>query len=272
MSRQDTRPRGYALLIVLWSLGLFALVGTRILATAGQETRMASMLRDTAALQSAADGAVQRAIFATLDNSSQHWDVDSLIRTIQIGRVPVMVRVDDEADKVNPNLASPDLLQALLRQVGADAGTAASIAAGIAEWREPAEDSGRPGAAAARYAAAGRDYAPLGSPFASIDELGVVLGMTPELLARLRPHLSVLSERDPNGSTRDPVVAQALSAVGQAGGEINGAETNLFSVTADAHGPGRARFAIRVVVRINAQAEGRRYRVLAYERLWNGMP
>jgi hypothetical protein len=96
--------------------------------------------------------------------------------------------------------------------------------------------------------------------------------MTPNLLARLRPHLTVLSERDANGSTHDPVVARALAASGQVSGEIDGAETDLFSVTADAHGPGGSKLAIRVVVRTNAQAEGRRYHVLAYERLWNGMP
>jgi general secretion pathway protein K len=272
MSRRQVGQRGYALLIVLWTLGLLALVGMRILATARQETRLASTLHDTALLQAAADGAVQRAIFATLDNSSQHWDADSLTRTVQVGRVAVAVRIDDETDKANPNLASPELLRALLLQCGADPGTAATVAAGIAEWRAAGAASGPPADAAARYKAAGRDYAPPGTPFASVDELGAVLGMTPELLARLRPHLTVLSDRDPNGSTHDPVVAQALSAVGQAGGEIDGAEPDLFSVTADAPGPDRAHYAIHVVVRTNAQAEGRHYRVLAHERLWNGMP
>lgn len=272
MTRRDLRQRGYALLIVLWSIGLFALVGMRVLSTSREETRLASTLRDTAALQAAADGAVQRAIFATLDNSSQHWDPNSIPRTVQIGHVPVTVRIDDEADKVNPNLASPELLQALLRQVGTNFGTAATVAAALAEWRDADNGSGRAGATSTRYAAAGREYAPPGTPFASLDELEAVMGMTPDLLARLRPHLTVLSDRDPNGSTHDPVVARALSAVGQAGGETEGVVTDLISVSAEARGPDRARFAIRVVVRTNAQAEGRRYRILAYERLWNGMP
>ncbi len=272
MTNPAARQRGFALLIVLWTLGLLALVGTQILVSARQETQVADMARDTAMLAAAADGAVQQAIFATLDPTGRHWNADGVTHRVQIGKVVVAVRIQDEADKVNPNFASPALLQALLLQVGADPDTAAVVATAIAEWREASPSPGGPSAATAKYVAAGRDYTPGGAAFASLDDLGAVLGMTPALLAQLRPHLTVFTDGDANPATHDPVVVRALSAAGQAHGISNGAESDVLSVTADARGPGATEVGLRVIVRTNAQAQGRRYRVLAYERLWNKLP
>jgi general secretion pathway protein K len=272
MTRRSIRQRGYALLIVLWSLAMLALLGTQVLATARQETQLARNLRDAAVLEAAANGAVQDAIFATLDTSGHHWDPDGIARMIQVGHVPVTVRIDDESEKLNPNFSSTALLQALLTQLGTDPGTAAAVASAIAEWRDARSVPGHPGAAIARYAAAGRDYAPTGAPFASVDELGAVLNMTPVLLARLRPHLTVFTDGDPGAASSDPVIARALAAVGQTGGAGEAGNTSLVSITAEARGPGRARFAIRVVVQTNAPAGGRVYQVLDYQRAWDGLP
>ena len=118
MKRSKTDQRGFALLIVLWTLGLLALLGTQLLATARQDTQLARNLVDAAELEAAANGAVQQAIFANLDTSNKHWDADSITRVIRVGRVPVAVQLDDEAEKVNPNIASVALLQALMTALG----------------------------------------------------------------------------------------------------------------------------------------------------------
>ncbi|HEY2226283.1 MAG TPA: hypothetical protein VGI22_00820 [Xanthobacteraceae bacterium] len=266
MSRGAPCQRGFALIVVLWTVAFLALLGTQLLATGRQDAQLARNLLDAAVLEAAANGAVQRAVFGVLDGSERHWSPDGSVRIVHRGHVVVAVRVEDEADKINPNLASARLLQALMRQVGADPGTAAAVAASIIDWRL-AGPADRPSATAARYAAAGRDYVPSGAPFASADELGAVLGMTDDLLARLRPHLTVFTDGDPSAATQDAVVAQALLAAGQADIDAEESGTGLVSITADARGPGQARFAIHVTVRTNARPEGPRYQVLAYERL-----
>jgi general secretion pathway protein K len=267
MTRGDLRQRGFALLVVLWTLALLALLGTHLLAASRQDAQLARNLLDAAVLEAAANGAVQQAVFGMLDGYSRHWSPDYGVRTVQFGRATVAVRVEDEADKVNPNIASPKLLQALLMQVGADPETAAAVAASIVEWRLASGTAARPSAAVARYAAAGRDYGPSGAPFASPDELGDVLGMTADLLARLRPHLTVFTDSDPSRATQDPVVALALAAIGQRAVEADEAGSGLMSVTADARGPGQARLTLHVIVRINDKPEGPRCEILAYERL-----
>jgi general secretion pathway protein K len=267
MTRSDAHQRGFALLVVLWTLALLALLGTQLLTTSRQDTQLARNLLDAAVLEAAANGAVQRAIFGVLDDSNQHWISDGTAHTVQLGSTIVAVRVEDETDKINPNIASAKLLQALLLQV-TDPHTAAAVAASIVEWRLASGTAARP-RAVARYVAADRDYAPSGAPFADTDELGAVLGMTAELLARLRPHLTVFTEGDPSRATQDIVVAQALEAAGQRDVDADEGGTGLVSVTADARGTGQARFAVHVVVRTNARPEGRRYEILTYERRWD---
>ena len=48
MTRGLRRQEGFALLIVLWTLGLLALLGTQLLATSRQDAQIARNLRDTA--------------------------------------------------------------------------------------------------------------------------------------------------------------------------------------------------------------------------------
>lgn len=268
MTNHRSRQRGFALLIVLWTLALLALLGSAVLATARQDAQLASNLRAAAILRAAAHGAVQQAIFRLLDNSSRHWAADDIPRPIRIGSALVVVRVEDENDKVNPNVASAALLRALLVQVGANPLTAATLADGIVAWRLGGGVPNRPNSTTARYVAAGLAYAPSGAPFASLDELGHVLGMTPVLLAQLRPHLTVFTDDDPAAGTRDPVVARALAMVGEANTGAGPGGPQLVSIEADARGAGGARFVERAVVRTNARPEGRRYDVLDYEQLW----
>ncbi len=267
MTRSDAHQRGFALLVVLWTLALLALLGTQLLATSRQGTQLARNLLDGAVLEAAAYGAVQRAVFGVLDDSNQHWISDGTAHTVQLGSTIVAVHVEDETDKINPNIASAKLLQALLLQV-TDPHTAAAVAASIVEWRLASGTAARP-RAVARYVAADRDYAPSGAPFANTDELGAVLGMTAELLARLKPHLTVFTDGDPRAATQDVVVAQALVAAGQSIADLDAGEPAIVSVTADARGARHARFAIHAVVRLNARPEGRHYDVLSYDRLMN---
>ena len=269
MTGGKTRQRGFALLIVLWTLALLALIGSQILAAARQDTQLARNLLDAASLEAAANGAVQHAIFALLDSSNRHWNADDVTHTIRVGQALVAVRIEDESDKVNPNFASAELLQALLVQVGANPATAATVAASITEWRVAGGAPGKPDATTARYIAAGREYAPSGAPFTSLDELDAVLGMTPDLLARLRPHLTVFTDGDPNAATHDPMVAQALAAAGEHGGDADAAGgPAVVSVTADAPGQRQSHFAMQFIVRTNGRAEGSRYDILAWHRLW----
>jgi general secretion pathway protein K len=263
---QANRQAGFALLIVLWTLSLLALLGTQIVAAGRGDAQLARNLLDGATLEAATDGAVQQAIFRLLDRSQRHWAADGVEHRVQIGSASILLRLDDEGGKVNPNIASEQLLQSLLIRVGAEPSTASSLAAAIIDWRTSGTQPRPRGAKASQYVAAGRDYGPPGTDFLSVDEVGAVLGMTPELLIRLQPHLTVFSDADPDGTTQDRVVLAALGDIGRPPGGVAG-EAQVASVTAQASGPGRSRFAERMIVRINAQTDRHPYEILGLTRL-----
>ena len=256
----DPGERGFALLIVLWSLVLLAFLGSQMAAAGRGETQLSANLRNGAVAEAAAEGAVHEALFHLLDSSNRHWRADGLLREIRFPNALVQLRIRSEAGKVNPNTASPELLQALLHAVGADQRSAASIAAAITEWRFPDAQS-----RASQYRAMGHGYGPPGAPFETIGELGLVLGMTPELLARLSPHLSLYHDGEADPAAADPVVLQAMRALGSVPPSAGVADEIVLAITAAAEGVNGTRFVRRAVVRLGGPDRGRPYRILTWE-------
>ncbi len=209
------RARGFALLIVLWTMVLLSLIVTHLASTGRSEANIALNLANEARAEAAADGAVYETLFRLLDSGDRHWAIEGtgIERRLKLSDGEARIRVVAETGKINPNIATPELFQALLQTLGVEAGLAGHIAAAVADWRE-AGDLARPnGAKAEQYRAAGRDYGPPAEPFQSVDELGLVLGMTPEILAALRPHVTVYTQGQADPNRADPVVLAALRNV-----------------------------------------------------------
>jgi general secretion pathway protein K len=91
--------------------------------------------------------------------------------------------------------------------------------------------------------------------------------MTPDVLARLRPHLTLYSEADPDGSTTDPVVAAALGPQARTAPQRNvGDEGSLVAtISVAVFGPRHTGFSERVIVRTNALDGIRRHEILLRE-------
>src|SRR5712691_4489409 len=121
--------RGFALIIVLWAFVLISLIVTHLTASGRTELRIAGNLAANAAAQAAADGAIYRAIFNLLDpRPNERWALDGGTHELQIVDSRVTLRLENEAARVNPNLASPALVQALLDAVTGNREQAASVA------------------------------------------------------------------------------------------------------------------------------------------------
>jgi general secretion pathway protein K len=262
---------GFALIIVLWTLVLIGFVVMHLTATGRTEIRIAGNLMSNAAAQAAADGAIFDAIFNLLDpRPEQHWPVDGAAHQVVVGNSRVLVRVEDEASWINPSSASPELLEALLRVTGSEADSAHRIAVAIGEWVGSATQSRPPETLLAEYRSAGLDYGPPGSPIETIDELGRVIGMTPVVLAAIRPHLTLFGPPAPNPATTDPVVAGAMAILLPQTAAPTALRPNqtpqdvlTVRITALASGPGNARTARSAVVRTGA-ALPQGYAVLAW--------
>jgi general secretion pathway protein K len=168
-----------------------------------------------------------------------------------------MVKLEDEAGRVNPSGASPALLEALLRATGSDPQSAGHLAVAISEWAGSSPSPRPQDQVLADYRAAGLDYGPPGEPFETLDELGRVLGMTPAVLAAIRPHLTLFGPPTPNPANADPVVAAAVAEAAQgtqAPLAANQPQLDLFTVRiiATATGPSNARVTKTAIVRVGA--------------------
>src|SRR5262249_1312605 len=161
--------------------------------------------------------AVFEAIFNLADPRPDHrWALDGTIREVQIGRSRVTLRLENEATRVNPNLASAGLLEALLLAIAVEPERSFELADAIAEW------AGTPtrlheGTTLAQYQAAGLNYLPPRAPLESLEELGRVRGMTQDLLAALRPHLTLFGPAEPAADSADQIVATAIALTHRAG-------------------------------------------------------
>jgi general secretion pathway protein K len=247
-----TRQRGFALLIVLWTMVLLALLVAQFTTTGRTEVQMAANLRANAVTEAAADGAVFEAIMRLVQGA---WAADGRLRVLRVGDAAIEVRVTNQSRKVNPNTASAPVIQALLGNLGVDAGKAAALARAIVDWRSTSAQSLSGGTKLSQYQAAGLPYGPANQLFDNVDDLGLVIGMTPALLNRMKPFLSIYREGDPQTPADLPVtVEQASAAAGD--GWYFGSSGRVMVVVIDASSSGAkgGRFTRQAVVRLRAEA------------------
>jgi general secretion pathway protein K len=265
----SNRQHGFALLIVLWTVGFIALLGTRIVAEGRSDTQLADNLRQEAVLAAAADGAVANVVFQMQAARDPAFQADGVVREVRIGHTPVLVRVERESGRINLNTASSVLLRALIIEVGGTPALANRLPAAILDWRTSGTAPRPGGAKIADYRTTGRAYGPPGTPFRTVSELTDVLGMTADLFARMEPHLTVLTDGDPDMSTRDPVVAQALTDAAGVADDTNTTQQTadeLLRISVTAIGPGATRYARVVVAAADFRNASPRVNILWQER------
>jgi general secretion pathway protein K len=265
ISGRTLRECGFALLIVLWSLVLLSLILTQLLSAGRTEAQLAANLRNAAVAEAMADGAVQEALFHLVAQGPLAW-APGQTHIVHIGRGVAEVSIEDLSGKVNPNTADVPVLSAMLMLCGSPPVRAAALAQAIVVWRGDATGAGRD--VLAGYQAAGAGYLPPAAPLESLDELGLIIGMTPQLLTCLTPHLSLYQDAPASLRSSDPFVASALRAAAQEGDMVAetpatiGAPAVVITAVATATG---ARFVRRATARLVASEDRRPFRILRWE-------
>lgn len=205
---------GAALLLVLWLIALLtALIGAFALIAKIEGLQGRVLHRGVIAEQAARAGMEYAITRAGESDPRRQWLPDGRPYAWQFGDVAVEVKLIDENGKVDLNQGDMTLLTGLIEAVGSERREAEQIAAAILDWRDP-DSLTQPvgGAEDPDYASAERAYGAKDMAFESVAELEQVLGMTPELYAKLEPHLTVFSGR----TQPDPAFASAevLRAIG----------------------------------------------------------
>lgn len=202
--------RGVALLLVMWACTLLAILLGGYAILAHTEGLQANYQFQQARAHYAAEAGVMRAIYALQAPSiNDRWIADGRMYPMQFDQAKVGVSATAESGKVDLNAASPDVLTNLLRNAGVDPVHASQITQAIVDWRSFPISQQQVSQRNAAYTAAGRDYGPRNGPFASVEELQMVLGMTPELYAKVAPYVTIWSGRASPDQNTAPLLALA---------------------------------------------------------------
>jgi len=213
-ARSRARPpdRGVALVAAATVLAVISAVALALAHTTIVDqrlTRNALMAMQADALARSGVAVATVALAATSaggapDTLASPWAID-------VGRQPlgagwVEVHVEDAARRLDLNAVElADALPRLLATLGLDPG----LADAIADWTDP-DDVARPhGAERSWYAARTPALVPRNGPLASVDELTTVRDVTPAVLDRLRPYVTVAGEHavNPNTASREVLLA-----------------------------------------------------------------
>lgn len=222
------RPKGIALVLVLWVLTLLTIMAVGLTQTQRTETALLENQVGGARFRAAADAAIAYAMLRFLSPMSEEslggglgaaddqgpWIPNGAPRAWMFDGQRLSIAVFDEASRINLNEADPQLLAALIRAAGVAEEDALRLADAIADWRDEDDLRLLNGAEDRDYEDAGRPVGAKDAAFAAVEELQQVLGMVPMLYQRLAPDLSVdTTERTPKPQFASPAVLAALDGI-----------------------------------------------------------
>ena len=133
--------------------------------------------------------------------------------TFRQGRAAIDVTYRSENSRIDLNFASPQLIAGLFLGLGVAEEDANTYTTRIAAWRNPLKPN-EADTEAELYRAAGKTYGPRHGPFQNASELGLVVGVPPDLVGRVLPYFTVYSgQPEVNILAATPPVLAALPGI-----------------------------------------------------------
>jgi general secretion pathway protein K len=211
MSTKQANNRGSMLVLVLFLAGLlsvFAAVAAMAMRAAQNSSRS---FADGLRAEEAARGAIEVAVAQAGGSMAR---MSGTVIT-NFGQLQVSVVARNEAGRIDLNMAQPQLLAGLFRQLGVGAEDANLYAARVVDWRDEddkVEKNG--GAERSAYRSQGRVDGPRNGPFVHVAELGLVLGIPVPIVAAAAPYLTVASGLEQiNPMFADPPALLAIPGI-----------------------------------------------------------
>ena len=184
--------RGVAFVVVLWLMALLTILLGAFALLTRTEGMQARWLYDATVARYAAEAGIHESVlFLSVPDPMLRWIPDGREYQIAFDEAALSIRITDESGLVDLNTADMSMLTELFRGAGVEEDQAVALAAAIQDWRD-ADDLVSPnGAEEAEYDAEGYAWGPKNAPFDMVSELLQVLGMTPELMQRIEPAVTV---------------------------------------------------------------------------------
>jgi general secretion pathway protein K len=206
MCNVGQKPKGFALVLVLWVLSLLTLMAGSFALSMRREVSATAYLKNTAQATALAESGIAVAEYMMMSagqnnaNAQQdrNWRTDGSVYQIIAGNARVRVRLLSETGKININLAEQGLLRALLQRAPVPANAdkdpqrVTKLVDAILDWRDTNANV-RPNGAEEHEYLAGLKYKPRNNSFRTIEELQRVSGMDAATFTWLVPLITVYS-------------------------------------------------------------------------------
>ncbi len=204
--------RGIALVVVLWVTVLLTIIVSSFAYSVRAHLQLTASQVSRTKAAALADAGVHRALYELLKPATDgaRWKAQGQQNTFALGDGNVTVKIVNESAFIDLNYAPENLLLSLFASVGLDAGAAQSMVDAIEDWRDADDLPRLSGAERDQYQAAGLKQVPANQDFRTVDELKSVLGMTPDLFARVSGALTVYTKSagiDPSVASRQVLLA-----------------------------------------------------------------
>ncbi len=202
---EDVRPdkasggqAGFTLVPVLWTVTLLALIVTLFLSSVRTHTQITANSVELALAQALAETGITLGVLDLVASAGQparqrRYPMRQPVSCVAGSEGVVTVEIDDEGGKADLNFADTVLLQRIFTGLGSSRADASRFADAIADYRDSDDLRRLNGAEADDYHRAGLAYGPANGPFTATEELGQVLGLPRDLVARLLPLVTVHS-------------------------------------------------------------------------------
>lgn len=210
------RQNGFALIVVLNVIVILSAIA--ILASHGsrEEAAISANFRTATQRESLAEGAMAFAAHQLMsDPPDKNWLPDGRPNRLTLFGTEMAVSIQDESGKLSLNMTDEAKLSHAFANVGIEVTKARSLAAAIADWRDPDDNRRLGGAERQDYLQAGISGSPANAPFSRTDELLGVLGITDDSYRKIAPLVSAYSmDREVNLDMAPPLVLTALFGPG----------------------------------------------------------
>ncbi|MCU7917755.1 MAG: general secretion pathway protein GspK [Candidatus Thiodiazotropha sp. (ex Epidulcina cf. delphinae)] len=192
----SAQQRGIVLVLVLWTLVLLMTIVSAVSSSIHTESTLAHHQLDQTRSRALAEAAFHYAAARAFDpDSEMAWEADGLPHDWRFDGVEMVIRLQQERDRLDLNRATAGQLDQLLQFIEVDDELRDGLVDAILDWRDGDSLHRLNGAEDEAYRMAGMPYGAKDAPFTTLDEIGLVMGMTPEIAARLMPYLTLAASR-----------------------------------------------------------------------------
>ncbi|HET7886269.1 MAG TPA: type II secretion system minor pseudopilin GspK, partial [Bradyrhizobium sp.] len=189
----QSSERGFVIVAVLWILVALSALAAIFSVYLSNSARMLGATDIGVPTEALASASLELTAYQLLLRAQDKERPAQGSFRFKMDNAEVLVTFTSEAARVDLNKASKEMLSNLFEVLGVEQKAASEIADRIVGWRTEA----KPNAANSEeslYLASGLGYSPRQAPFAHVDELSLVLGVSPAMVERVLPFVTVYSK------------------------------------------------------------------------------